>query len=571
MRGLTSAPYPRGMSELPNDAISTALDELAGLYELDGAVSYRVLAYRDAAKAVREASVSVAELVRQGRAQEIPGIGATLEQKLVSLVESGSIPAAEQLRARFPASLLEITQLPGVGAKKARRLFDELGIDSYQALRRAAEQQQLRELRGFGAKFEQSVLDAPAPRPATESRLRLDKALELGEMIVAALHGRAPHAQIELAGSVRRRAETVKDIDIVLDDPALLDALDELEPIASASRTGESAARGRTWSGTPVELRACAPEQFGNLLQHLTGSGRHNAALRARAQRSGRHVSEYGIDELRCAQEHEVYEALGLPYFEPELREDRGELELQQGELPELVQLTDIRGDLHCHTTASDGRASIEQMARAAQERGYEFLAITDHSATHGFGNDVSPDELLRQIERVHEVDARIELRLLAGSEVNILPDGSPDYADQLLEQLDWVIASVHTSLRTSSAAMTRRLVSACEHPLIRAIGHPTGRLIGRREAYAFDTQEVFAAAARTGTLLEINANPSRRDLSEIHARAAVAAGARIVINSDAHGPETLAQIRYGVWTARRAWLGPGDVANTRGWEELLS
>lgn len=559
------------MSELPNDAISTALDELAGLYELDGAVSYRVLAYRDAAKAVREASVSVAGLVREGRAQEIPGIGATLEQKLVSLVESGSIPAAEQLRARFPASLLEITQLPGVGAKKARRLFDELGIDSYQALRSAAEQQQLRELRGFGAKFEQSVLDAPAPRPAAESRLRLDTALELGEMIVAALHGRAPHARIELAGSVRRRAETVKDIDIVLDDPALLDALDELEPIASASRTGESAARGRTWSGTPVELRACAPEQFGNLLQHLTGSGRHNAALRARAQRSGRHVSEYGIDELRCAQEHEVYEALGLPYVEPELREDRGELELQQGELPELVQLADIRGDLHCHTTASDGRASIEQMARAAQQRGYEYLAITDHSATHGFGNDVSPDELLRQIERVHEVDARIELRLLAGSEVNLLPDGSPDYADDLLEQLDWVIASVHTSLRMSAAAMTRRLVAACEHPVIRAIGHPTGRLIGRREAYAFDAHEVFAAAARTGTLLEINANPNRRDLSEIHARAAVAAGARIVVNSDAHGPETLAQIRYGVWTARRAWLGPGDVANTRAWEELFS
>ncbi|GAC1434139.1 MAG: DNA polymerase/3'-5' exonuclease PolX [Solirubrobacteraceae bacterium] len=526
-----------------------------------------MLAYRSGAKAVRDSTRSVAALARAGRATELAGVGETLSQKILDLVETGTIPAAEKLRARFPPSLIEITRLPGVGAKRARRLYDELGIDSLASLREAAAAERLRAVRGFGAKFEQAVLAAEPPPPrGAERRLRLDQALALGESLVAALRERAPAARIELAGSLRRRAETVKDIDIVLDDPGLLDALGGLELIEAGERTSEGAARGVSFNGVRVELRAAAPAHFGNLLQHLTGSAAHNAALRERAVRRGLHVSEYGIGELRCAEEADVYRELGLPYIEPELRENRGELDAT--EPPPLVRLADIRGDLHCHTTASDGRASIEQMARAARERGYEYLAITDHSATHGFGNDVSPEELLRQIDRVRAVDVP-GLRLLAGSEVNILPDGSPDYEVELLEQLDWVIASVHTSFGMGSDAMTRRLLAACENPLIDAIGHPTGRLIGRREPYAFDTHAVWAAAARTGTLLEINSNPNRRDLSEVNARAAVAAGAQVVINSDAHGPETLDVLRYGIWTARRAWLSAGDVRNTLPWEQL--
>ena len=575
------AAYPNGMASPSNGAIADALDELGDLYELDGAVIHRVLAYRTAAKVVRDAPTSVAALALAGRATELSGIGATLEQKIRALVETGEIPAAVKLRERFPPGLLAITGLPGLGPKRARRLFDELGIDSPQALCEAATAQRLRSLRGFGAKFEESVLAAldagAAERPA--HRVVLDRALAIGELLCDALRALDPSARIELAGSARRRTESVKDLDIVLDSPALLDQVAGLELVETAARTSDSAARARTHSGMVVELRAVAPEQFGNLLQHLTGSAAHNAALRERAVRSGLHISEYGLlDDATqstavCAQEAELYELVGLTYIEPELRENRGELEAAAaGELPVLVSLTDIRGDLHCHTTASDGRASIEEMALAARERGYEYLAITDHSATHGFGDDVSPAQLQRQIELVHDADARIEgISLLAGSEVNILPDGALDYDDELLAALDWVIASVHTSFGLDSDAMTERVIAAARHPHVDALGHLTGRLIERRAPYAIDTDAVFAACAQAGTLIEINASPDRRDLSEVHARAAAAAGVGILINSDAHSPAGFDVLRYGVWTARRAWLSAADVRNTLPWPKLAA
>jgi DNA polymerase (family 10) len=571
--------YPNGMTSPSNGAIADALDELGDLYELDGAVIHRVLAYRNAAKAVRDAPTSVAALTLEGRVTELAGIGATLEEKIRALIETGEIPAAVKLRERFPRGLLAITGLPGLGPKRARRLFDELAIDSPQALREAAETHRLRTLRGFGAKFEESVLAAldagAAERPS--HRVVLDRALAVGELLCDALRALDPSARVELAGSARRRAESVKDLDIVLDSPALLDRLSTLELIESAARTSEGAARARTHSGMLVELRALAPEQFGNLLQHMTGSAAHNAALRERAVRAGLHISEYGLlDDATqttrvCAQESELYELLGLPYIEPELRENRGELEAAlAGTLPVLVALGDIRGDLHCHTTASDGRASIEQMAQAARDRGYEYLAITDHSATHGFGDDVSPEQLRRQIALVRAAEAQIEgIRLLAGSEVNVLPDGSLDYDDELLGQLDWVIASVHTSFGLDSDAMTERVIAAARHPHVDALGHLSGRLIERRAPYAIDTDAVFAACAQTGTLIEINASPDRRDLSEVHARAAAAAGVGIVINSDAHSTGGFDVLRYGVWTARRAWLRAADVANTLPWPAL--
>jgi len=562
-----------------NTAIADALDELGDLYELDGAVVHRVLAYHNAAKVVRDAPQSVAALALAGRVTELPGIGATLEQKIRDLIETGEIPAAVKLRERFPAGLVALTGLPGLGPKRARRLFDELAIDSPEALREAAQAHRLRTLRGFGPRFEESILAAldagAAERP--RERVTLDVALETGERVLGALRALEPGARVELAGSVRRRAETAKDLDIVLDSPALLDRLGELEELESATRTGEGAARGRTHNGIVVELRAVAPAQFGSLLVHLTGSGAHNAALRERAVRAGLHLSEYGVlddatgETHDCATEDELYALVGLPYIEPELRENRGEIEAAlRGALPELVELGDLAGDLHSHTIASDGRASIEEMALAARARGLTYLAITDHSATHGFGDAVSPDQLLRQIELVRAADARIEgITLLAGSEVNILPDGSPDYADELLAQLDWVIGSVHTSFSLDLDTMTARLVAAAEHPLIDAIGHLTGRLIGRRPPYALDVDAVLAACAQSGTLLEINSNPERRDVNEVHARAAAAAGVGLLINSDAHWPERFEVLRYGVWTARRAWLGPTQILNTLPWPAL--
>ncbi|MBA3809679.1 MAG: PHP domain-containing protein, partial [Solirubrobacterales bacterium] len=389
-----------------------------------------------------------------------------------------------------------------------------------------------------------------------------------------------PGTRVLIAGSARRRADSVKDIDLIAvttRPTTLAKGLARLPEIESVSSSGKAGARARTHSGASVELRIAKPAQLGNLLQHFTGSGEHNAALREAAVRKGLHVSEYGILDdatgltVTHAFEPEVYARLGMDYIEPELRENRGELEAaRKGELPELVTLEDIRGDLHSHTIASDGHNTIEEMARAALELGYEYLAITDHSASHGFGNDVSPDQLLRQIELVHEANARIEgIELLAGSEVNILPDGSLDYDDELLAQLDWVIASVHTSFAMGEEAMTERMIAAVEHPLVGAIGHPTGRLIERRAPYAVDLDAVYAAAARAGTMLEINANPDRRDLSDIHARAAARAGVMILIDSDAHRIATLQNMRWGVATARRAWLSPAQIANTRPLAEL--
>lgn len=572
--------------ELSNILIAEAFDELGDLYELDGAIVHRVLAYRSAAKAVREASVSVATLARAGRATEIAGIGKTLQEKILALVETGSIPAAVRLREKFPPGLIAITRLPGLGAKRARLLHSELGIDSLEALREAAQAERLRTVRGLGAKFETSVLAsleelAAQPEGRPTPRLLAARAVELGETLAAGLERLGGSGtRVLVAGSARRRADSVKDIDLIAvttRPTTLAKSLVRLPEIESVSSAGKAGARARTHSGASVDLRIAQPEQLGNLLQHFTGSGEHNAALREAAVRKGLHVSEYGIRDDATgatetfASEQDVYRRLGMDYIEPELRENRGELEAaRKGELPQLITLADIRGDLHSHTIASDGHNTIEEMGRAALALGYEYLAITDHSASHGFGNDVSPEQLRRQIELVHEANERVAgIELLAGSEVNILPDGSLDYEDELLAELDWVISSVHTSFAMGEQAMTERMITAIEHPLVGAIGHPTGRLIERRAPYAVDLDAVFAAAARTGTMLEINANPDRRDLSDIHARAAARAGVKILIDSDAHRVATLQNMRWGVATARRAWLTKEQVANTRPWKDL--
>ncbi len=567
---------------LKNSEIADAFEELATLYELDGAVLYRVVAYRTAAKSIRESGVSVAQMAAQGQAEQLSGIGKTIAEKIAALVETGSIPAADKLKARIPAGLVAITNIPGLGPKRTRLLYEELRIESLEDLRRAAEDQRLRTVQGFGAKAEEKVLTALAAGADGRPRIRtlLSSALALGEELVEGLRDHEASLRVELAGSARRWAETCKDLDIVAaatDPAALVEAFTRLPAIDEVVTSGEAGAKALTHRGLTVDLRIVAQESFGNLLQHFTGSARHNEALRTKVVKRGLHVSEYSVTDdatgavHRCTTEEEVYELLGMAYIEPELRENRGELDAaSSGELPELLTLADIRGDLHCHTTASDGRDSIEQMARAAQERGYGYVAITDHSATHGFGNHVTPDELKRQIERIRAVDAAMEdFRVLAGTETNVLPDGSVDYKDDLLAELDWVVASVHTSFGIGENEMTDRMVAAIEHPLVDVIGHPTGRLIGRREPYAVDLGRVIEAAARTHTFLEINANPNRRDLDDVHARVAARAGVTILIDSDAHGTETLANMRFGVATARRAWLSAADVANTRSWDDL--
>jgi DNA polymerase (family 10) len=566
-----------------NAEIAAALDELGVLYELDGAVKYRVLAYSAAAKAIRESPVSVADLAAAGRATEVPGVGKTLAEKIDALIETGEIPAAVKLKAKYPPSLIEVTRVQGLGAKTARRLFEELGVATLDDLRKAAEDQRIRELKGLGEKAEENVLaglERLGEPGEGGGRVLLSMARPIAEELARTLREHPAAVRVEVAGSVRRWADTCKDIDLIAtakEPQALAEHLLASPLIAAAGKPGPNGVRAQTQNGVSVDLRIVAPEAFGNLLQHFTGSAAHNVQLREEAVARGLSVSEHGITEVEsgevelCPTEEAVYERLGYAYIEPELREGRGELKAaREGKLPDLVSLEDVRGDLHSHTTLSDGRNTLEEMAEAGRDRGYAYMAITDHSASHGFGDHVTAERLW---ERIAEVEAWNEgkrgFRLLAGSEVNIGLDGALDYPDDLLDALDWVVASIHTSFSISEKEMTARVLAAIENPRVDCIGHLTGRLLGRREPYGVDVEAVVEAAARTGTMLEINGNPNRRDLSEQHARLAAEAGVTIVLNTDAHGVDTLGNMAYAVATARRAWLTPDNVANTRGWRDF--
>ncbi|HEX4731165.1 MAG TPA: DNA polymerase/3'-5' exonuclease PolX [Solirubrobacterales bacterium] len=570
---------------MTNAEIAAALDELGVLYELDGAVRYRVLAYSTAAKAIRESPVSVEELARAGRATEIPGVGKTLAEKITALLDTGEIPAAVKLKAKFPATLVEVTRVPGVGPKTARLLWEELQIASLEDLKKAAEEEKIRDVKGLGPKAEESMLASlerlgePGEGPG---RLLLSTVRPIAKELAEALREHPGAHRVEVAGSVRRWAETCKDIDLIAtaDEPKeLAEFLANHALIAAAGKPGPNGVRAQTHNGVSVDLRIVPPAAFGNLLQHFTGSQAHNVQLREDAVKRGLSVSEHGITDTEsgettlCETEHEVYQRLGYEFIEPEMREGRGELKAaREGKLPRLIELDDVRGDLHAHTVLSDGRNTLAEMAAAGRERGYAYMAITDHSASHGFGDDVQPDRLRERIEEVrvwNEENGSRRFHLLVGSEINIGLDGSLDYPDDLVAELDWVVASVHTSFNISEKDMTARVVTAIEDPNVDCIGHLTGRLIGRREPYGIDVEAVAEAAARTGTMIEINGNPNRRDLSDRHARLAADAGVRIVLNTDAHGVDTLDNMAYAVATARRAWLIKADVANTRTWAEF--
>ncbi|HKH40278.1 MAG TPA: DNA polymerase/3'-5' exonuclease PolX [Solirubrobacterales bacterium] len=578
-----------------NAEIAAALRELGILYELDGADRFRVQAYREAARTVAESPVSIEQLAAEGRLTELPAIGSTLAEKIETLIETGSIPSADKLKAKFPATLVEVTRVPGLGAKTARRIYDELGVENLTQLKEAAEQGRIAGMRGLGAKTEDNILSSleGVTEDGIGERLLLSHVLPIAEEIRSDLLGLGVANRIEIAGSARRWTETCKDLDLIAtthDAAALVEALATHGLSAESRRGGDAAASVLTHSGLKVDLRIGTEETFGNLLQHFTGSAEHNVELRERALQRGYSVSEHGITEQPAAdakrssrrrsrvhrfpEEAGVYELIGLPFIEPELREGRGEIEAgDTGELPDLVTVEDIRGDLHCHTTLSDGRNSLEEMADAARRRGYAYLAITDHSASHGFGNHVTAKQLAKRIEEIRtwNESAPRGFRLLAGSEVNIGLDGSLDYPDELLAELDWVVGSVHTSFAISEQAMTERVIAAMENPLVDCIGHLTGRLLLRREPYGVDMVRIAEAAAGTGTMMEINGNPNRRDLNEHNAKLAAEAGVRIICTTDAHGTETLANIRYSVATARRAWLSAGQIANTRTWRSFAS
>ena len=578
----STAALLRNLRAVTNAEIAAALEELAVLYQLEGADRYRVLAYVNSARTIKSEGRSVEEMAREGTVTELPGIGKTLEEKIVALVETGEIPAAAKLKEKIPPGLIEINRIPGLGPKTVRRLHDELGVDGPDDLRKAAEANKVRELKGLGPKVEEKILaglDRLAEAPEGPARKRLDEVMPVAIELVEALRADPACDRAEIAGSVRRWAETCKDIDLIATstDPVALSSSISSHPlVADPGNPGENGVKLVTHSGIGVDVRIVAPDAYGDLLQHFTGSAAHNTQLREAAVAVGLHVSEHGItsDETgeteRFATEEEVYQRLGYEFIVPELREGRGELEAaRDGRLPDLVTGEMVRGDLHTHTTLSDGKATLEEMAEAAMALGYEYLALTDHSASHGFGNNVTADRLRERIEEVRKFNDGLDgdgFRLLAGSEVNIGTDGSLDYDDDLLAELDWVIASIHTSFRDDSAFMTSRMVAAIQHPEVDCIGHPTGRLLTRRDPYPLEIEEVIEAAAASGTAMEINGNPHRRDLSDVHARLAAEAGVKIVLNTDAHAPVHFDFMVYAVATARRAWLEPKDVLNTGPW-----
>jgi DNA polymerase (family 10) len=560
-----------------NAELAGRFELLADLLELDGADVFRLQAYRRAAQRIRESAVPVAKLALEQKATRLSGIGPTIQEKIVQYSTTGDMSALAKVRARIPEGLVDVMHVPGLGPKTARKLWQELGVTSLEELRSAAEAERLRTLPGLGARTEEKVLDyLGRPRAEAETgRALLGRVLPLVQSVVAELSQHPAAVRVSEAGSVRRRCETVKDLDVIAtatDAEALIEAFTALEWVAAVVAKGGTKATVVSGDGLAFDLRVVPPECHGNLLQHFTGSKAHNVALRADAVRRGLSISEYGVEVaetgelLRHATEEELYAFLGYEWIPPELREDRGELAAaRDGGLPRLVELSDVQGDLHAHTTYSDGRHSLEEMVAAALAQGHRYIAICDHARRlHG-------GALERQAEEVAVVNERLGGRftVLSGVEVDIRSDGSLDTTDEELAARDWVMASIHFGFDQPRERLTARLAAAMENPHVDCIGHPTGRKIRKRPPYELDFGAVLAKAVETGTFLEVNAQPDRLDLDDVHVRAAGEAGVKLVISTDAHRTWEFANLQLGVAQARRGWLPAEQVVNTRPWPEV--
>jgi DNA polymerase (family 10) len=560
---------------MENPEVARVLEEIADLLEIQGADPYRVRAYRNAARTVRDQPEPLAELLRNSdrRLEDLPAIGADLAGKIRTVLQTGSLPLLAELRRQVPAGVRELMRIPGVGPKRALALYRQLGVTSPADLRRAAKEHRVCALRGFGEKTEQSILRGLSVVQEGERRFLLAEAAVYADAVLRYLQGTSDLQRVEVAGSFRRRKETVGDLDVLAlgHNPGRI-----MDRLAAYEGIGEVLARGRTRmavrlkNGLQLDLRVVPAASYGAALQYFTGSRSHSIRLRQLAQELGLKLNEYGLfrGKRRVAgrTEEVVYRALGLAWVPPELREDRGEIErARQGSLPRLVERTDLRGDLQMHTSTTDGRASLEEMVEAARQRGHEYIAITDHSRRVTVARGLDARGLRQQWKAIEKLAARVRgITLLKGVEVDILPDGRLDLPDDVLREADWVIASIHYGQRQSREQITRRLVNAVRHPCVSAIGHPTGRIINQRPGYELDLETVLKEAADYGCLMELNAQPTRLDLDDTALLMARRYGVRVVINSDAHAVEELDFLEYGVYQARRGWLEADDVANTR-------
>ena len=561
--------------KLQNGDISRALETIVTLMEIKGEEHYRVLAYQRAAESVAAAGSPVADMED---VRELPHVGGTTAEVIRILADNQSPQILVDLLEEIPPGLVEITRLQGVGPRTAGRLWHELDITSVEELAET-EEKKISGLKGFGKKSAESMVQAAKTYNSQERRMLLDAATALGESLLDFVRSHPATERAEVAGSLRRRKETVGDLDIVV---ASTDPHDLAKAFAEAEFVSEIVAHGDTkvsikTGEIDVDLRIVAPEAFGSLLHHFTGSQAHNVVLRERAVKMGVSISEYGLAESGTknyepmASEEELFEKLRLAYIPPELREDWGEIEAaEKGELPALIEVDDIRGDLHVHTNYSDGKGTIESMAEASIERGYEYLVFCDHSQSLKVANGLSPELLKKKLEAVRKADEEYdEIHLLCGSEVDILKDGTMDYEDDLLAELDFVVASVHTAFNLAETAMTDRMLRAINNPYVRTIAHPTGRILNRRGPYAVDVSRLIEEAVATNTALELNSYVDRLDLSVPYLREAVRAGVRLTIDTDAHDESALGMMRFGISQARRAWIGKANVINCLPWDEF--
>jgi DNA polymerase (family 10) len=563
------------MARYTNRQVADIFYEIADLAAIKGEVIYRVLAYRKAADSIATLDRPIVELWEAGKLKEIPGVGSAIADKIDELFKTGRMTFYDKLAGQVPPSLVEVLHIPDVGPKKTQIMWQKLGLTTVAEVKAAAEAGRLRSLPGFGTRSEAKILAGieTLARRVTD-RVHMGIAYPAARGLVAALEKLPQVERVTYAGSLRRFRSTIGDLDILAatdDCGTVMAAFGKLPQVEAVLSGGETKMRVRLLNGMEADLRCLERARWGTALQYFTGSQAHSVRLRELALKRGFSLSEYSLkrekdgSEVLCAEEEEVYRTLGLPYIEPELREDWGEIEAAlANRLPKLVTLDDIRGELHCHSTWSDGQSSIEEMARAAEARGYEYLAISDHSQGLGMVGGLTPERLHEQRAEIKAVQAKLKrLHLLQGTEVEIKADGTLDFPDEVLAELDFVVASVHSGLRQDRDTITGRVVRAMRNPHVDAIGHPSGRILGQREESALDLDEVLHVAAETGTVMEINADPARLDLDDVHVRRAVELGVKLVVNSDAHHPDHFENMRFGVATARRGWAGPEAVVNT--------
>ena len=571
------------MPAYDNASIANALDDFGDLLEIAGEDRYRFLSYHKAAHAVRAWDEDIMSTALAGRLTEIPGIGAKIATIIESLLKSGVFPGMDEITRRVPASVIELTRVPGLGPKRAKLLFDELAIASIDDLEEAIAEGRLATLPGLGARTIENLAEGIERYRSLSERILLADALPLAEKLADELRAIPDVVDASCAGSIRRMRETVGDIDVLVsaaDGPAVMAAVRDLSIVTGVLGSGETKTSVMTTSGRQVDVRVVPPGCWGAALQYFTGSAEHNVRVREIAKARGLKVSEYGVfrvdtgEQLAAATEAEVYAALGMALVPPEVRENAGEIELAlDGRVPDLVTQRDIRGDLHAHTVATDGRSTLEQNRARAAELGYEYLGVSDHAYDLRMVGGLDLAQLEEQWARVDELNAQGDGGpvLLKAIELNINDDGGVDYPPEVLERFDYCIASLHHGFGQSREQATRRLLVAMENPYVDIIGHPTGRLLGRRDPFDLDMEAVLAAAAETRTIMELNAHPERLDLNDAHLRMARKLGVRIAINTDAHEAMQFGHVRWGVATARRGWMSAEDVVNTWPLERLLA